>query len=211
MAPVNPKNTSFYCCTDAEQALWERRLDCVVASAQQLISAMAPPTPSASQVTPISPVTPPEQPSAGVVVVEYVMSVLHNSSLQSFTNVRTMKPAFVNDMLAALLPADWQGQSCKWNTAAADVPVTLDWMKRFWTYLNSLESLQAIADGEWPVLPTLARLTGGDVSRELCPLFDMSTVAARKTMPPEAVECLVAVSGSVAVTLLLLECASLAP
>lgn len=47
-------------------------------------------------------------PSSPLVVAEHVLSVLHSSSLQALTNIRTMKPACVNELLACVLPPGWK-------------------------------------------------------------------------------------------------------
>jgi hypothetical protein len=167
----HPRALTYYVCSDSEQHLWERRLDCVVANLSQLL----PRTQAGDEGSLPSPV-----PSPATVIAEFVSSVFHSSALQSQTSIRTMKPQFVNDLLACVMPADWRGKCIEWDVAAS--PVTPEWFKRLWQYLASCDSLKPVKDAGWPVI---AAFSPGSHSRSLLPLSESSSVIISRPILPE--------------------------
>lgn len=169
MPPANRPQSYYYCCNEAEAALWEKRQDCVIASIQQLLPSS--PSSKPSEAAPSSLI----EPSFDRVVVETIIGTLQQSALQTCTNIRTMKPSLVNELLAAVMPPAWKGVPVPIPSSPSGFPVTADWSKRLWGYLSSLDSLQPLVNG-WPVLPTQSLSSSGERVLLLQPLSNNTTV-----------------------------------
>jgi sacsin len=86
--------------------------------------------------------------------------ILTDSTFQSVSSVRTMRPGDAAELLGAVLPPAWGGLSqVAWDPAAsADVrprQPSEDWIRLLWEYICTGPQDFEVFEGNWPILPAV--------------------------------------------------------